>query len=140
VAGLRDRDLVDRAMVSTAQLRSIEVLRRLEPALRLAWAYPKVRRDWATTRWAAPGVLIALVYMRRQLPGLLARRLRRGLEVEEVWPYYRLASRRLVEVAKRHGIKVIAWTVDDLPTMRRLVDIGVDGICTNDPRLFEKLD
>jgi glycerophosphoryl diester phosphodiesterase len=37
-----------------------------------------------------------------------------------------------------HGVeaKVIAWTVDELDRMRQLAALGVDGICTNDPRLF----
>ena len=38
------------------------------------------------------------------------------------------------------GLELIAWTVDDLPEMRRLSALGVDGICTNDPRLFADLD
>jgi glycerophosphoryl diester phosphodiesterase len=31
---------------------------------------------------------------------------------------------------------VIAWTVDDAARIERLEALGVDGICTNDPRLF----
>ncbi len=37
------------------------------------------------------------------------------------------------------GVELIAWTVDDLAQMRDLARIGVDGICTNDPRLFSRL-
>jgi glycerophosphoryl diester phosphodiesterase len=139
LAALRERELVGRAMVSTAELASLAELRRLEPELRLGWGYPKVRRDWATTRWAAPAVAGAVLYLRRQLPWLLARKLRRGLEIDEIWPYHRLASRRLVEVAERHGLQVIPWTVDELEPMRRLAEIGVHGICSNDPRLFDRL-
>jgi glycerophosphoryl diester phosphodiesterase len=32
---------------------------------------------------------------------------------------------------------VIAWTVDDAERIERLSELGVDGICTNDPRLLE---
>jgi glycerophosphoryl diester phosphodiesterase len=34
-------------------------------------------------------------------------------------------------------VELIAWTVDDADRMRELLDMGVDGICSNDPRLFE---
>lgn len=139
VAALRERDLMGRAMVSTAELSSLAELKRLAPELRLGWGYPKVRRDWATTRWAAPAVAVAIVYLRRQLPGLLDRKLRGGLEIDEIWSYYRLTSRRLVEVAERHRLEVIAWTIDDLPSMRRLREMGIHGICSNDPRLFDRL-
>jgi glycerophosphoryl diester phosphodiesterase len=46
---------------------------------------------------------------------------------------------RLVRACHRHGLELIAWTVDDLSRMRALAALGVDGICTNDPRLFDRL-
>jgi glycerophosphoryl diester phosphodiesterase len=42
-----------------------------------------------------------------------------------------------VEVAHDLDLELIAWTVDDADRMRQLLEIGVDGICSNDPRLFE---
>jgi glycerophosphoryl diester phosphodiesterase len=37
-------------------------------------------------------------------------------------------------------VELIAWTVDDEPRMRRLTEMGVDGLVSNDPRLFQLLD
>ena len=31
---------------------------------------------------------------------------------------------------------MIAWTVDDRARIDELAELGVDGICTNDPRLL----
>jgi len=45
-------------------------------------------------------------------------------------------SRAAVERAHRLGAAVLAWTVDDEPTLRRVVTAGVDGVITNDPRIF----
>jgi glycerophosphoryl diester phosphodiesterase len=42
-----------------------------------------------------------------------------------------------VESARNIGVELIAWTVDDPERIRELLDLGVDGICSNDPRLFE---
>jgi glycerophosphoryl diester phosphodiesterase len=39
----------------------------------------------------------------------------------------------MVRHAHRNGIKVVPWTVDDLPTMQKLVDDGVDGIISDYP-------
>ncbi|WP_308042461.1 glycerophosphodiester phosphodiesterase family protein [Micromonospora sp. PLK6-60] len=49
-------------------------------------------------------------------------------------PGYRpYVTKELVAHAHRNGIKVIPWTVDDVPTMAKLIDDGVDGIITDYP-------
>jgi glycerophosphoryl diester phosphodiesterase len=47
-------------------------------------------------------------------------------------------TRRLVEVAHDHGVAVHVWTVNDATAMRSCLDLGVDGIMSDDPeRLLE---
>jgi glycerophosphoryl diester phosphodiesterase len=135
---LRDSDLLDRVMVSTMEISSVLRLREIEPALRLGWTYPKVTRDWNGKRWARPAVAAALALMRRRLPGLAADTIP-GLGVQALWVYWPLVTHRLIEAADTAGAEVIAWTVDDPGRMRALRALGVDGICTNDPRLFAEL-
>jgi len=53
--------------------------------------------------------------------------------------YTRLVDRRIVEDARRHGVAVHYWTVNDEATMRELVALGVDGIITDRPDLLEKV-
>ncbi|MDG4786382.1 glycerophosphodiester phosphodiesterase family protein [Micromonospora sp. WMMD1102] len=49
-------------------------------------------------------------------------------------PGYRpYVTREMVAHAHRFGIKVVPWTVDDVPTMAKLLDDGVDGIITDYP-------
>ena len=48
-----------------------------------------------------------------------------------------LAGRRLVETVHRAGGQVYVWTVDDAARIAALERMGVDGVITNDPRLFE---
>jgi glycerophosphoryl diester phosphodiesterase len=139
VEALRERDLLGRAMVSTMELSSLARFRELEPSLRRGWTYPKVRRDWASKRWARGPMLAALVAMRRRLPRLAAQQLPK-LGVEAMWVYHPLVSRRLALVTQAAGVHLIAWTVDDLPRMRKLVAIGATGLVSNDPRLFARLD
>jgi glycerophosphoryl diester phosphodiesterase len=138
VGALRDHDLLGRAMVSTMSRSSLARIGKVEPALRRGWTYPKVRRDWGSKRWAKPGVGAAVLYMRRRLPRLAAQELPR-LGVDSMWVYHLVASSRLAAVAHAAGVELIAWTVDDLARMRSLIEMGVDGICSNDPRLFAEL-
>jgi glycerophosphoryl diester phosphodiesterase len=139
VAALRERDLLAGwAMISTMELSTLARIRELEPGLRRGWTYPKVTRDWASKRWAKGPMLAALVAMRQRLPAIAARTLPE-LGVQSMWVYHPIVTRRLSRVAELAGIELIAWTVDDLPRMRKLVDLGVTGLCSNDPRLFAQL-
>jgi glycerophosphoryl diester phosphodiesterase len=138
VAAVRERDLLKRAMVSTMELSTLAKVGELEPALRRGWTYPKVTKDWASKRWAKAPMLAAMVWMRNRLPGLAARELPK-MGVEAMWVYHPLISPQLARITRLAKVELIAWTVDDLPRMNKLVAAGVDGICSNDPRLFANL-
>ena len=138
VDALRERGLSQRAMVSTMELYSLGKFLELAPELRRGWTYPKVTRDWNSTRWAKPAMPAALLAMRYRLPGLAAQQLPK-LGVEAMWVYHPLVSARLARICKLAGVELIAWTVDDVPRMRALIEAGVAGLCSNDPRLFAQL-
>ncbi len=52
---------------------------------------------------------------------------------EALHPYHRLITPHSIERAHRHGLRVSAWTVDDVTVARRLADWGVDVLITNEP-------
>jgi glycerophosphoryl diester phosphodiesterase len=133
---LSGRGLLDRAMVSTMEVESLIKLRKLEPELRLGWTYPKTRRDWTQYGWAGPALKAGLSAIRRRFPAILEKRGPR-LGVNAVWAYHPIITPRLVESARKIDVELMAWTVDDPDRIRELLNMGVDGICSNDPRLFE---
>ena len=45
----------------------------------------------------------------------------------------------LVERAHEAGLRLIVWTVNDQPTMHRLLDAGVDGVITDRPDLLREV-
>ena len=135
-AALRERGLTARAMVSTMEARSLAALAEIEPALERGLTLPKLSRDWSRIGWARPLVIAGSASLRaapagdRPPPGGRARRLGRlGLPPADHPPPGR--HRRTTT-----GVAVIAWTVDDRARIDELAELGVDGICTNDPRLF----
>jgi glycerophosphoryl diester phosphodiesterase len=133
---LRERSLVERAMASTMEIRSIEALKQLEPGLERGWTLPRVDRDWSSRRWARPLVIAGSASLRARLPRQIAARAPE-LGAWAVWVYHPLITRRLVDAAHGVRVAVIAWTVDEQVRIRELVALGVDGICSNDPRLLE---
>jgi glycerophosphoryl diester phosphodiesterase len=139
IAAVRERDLTERAMVSTMEIGSSLQIRELAPELRSGWTFPRATRAWDRRRWARPALIAALAAMRRRAPSIAAKRLPE-LGVSAMWVYHPLASDRLVAACRAADVLLIAWTVDDLARMRELVEHGVDGIVTNDPRLFAELE
>lgn len=43
----------------------------------------------------------------------------------------RIVDRKLVAAARRAGVEVHVWTIDDKRSMRELIALGVNGIVTN---------
>jgi len=52
-------------------------------------------------------------------------------------PHYSLVTTELLIQCKAKGIRVIPWTVNDLPTMLRLKEMGVHGIISDYPNLYK---
>lgn len=50
-------------------------------------------------------------------------------------PYFTAVTQELVDAAHDAGLAINTWTVDDPEEMRRLADLGVDAIITNDVAL-----
>ncbi len=136
VDALRERGLIERAMVSTMYVESLAAIAAIEPALRLGWTHPLVSRAWDRSLIARPVVLAAIASMRRRFPAE-ARRRAPEIGASAIWIYHQLASAELVEVTRDLGIELIAWTVDDAARVAELRDLGVSGICSNDPRLLQ---
>jgi glycerophosphoryl diester phosphodiesterase len=51
-------------------------------------------------------------------------------------PGWELVSKLLVEQCHEKNIKLVPWTVNDEPTMKMLINLGVDGLITDYPDRF----
>lgn len=88
-------------------------------------------------RGVSPDVRIAVLVSPRFPQGAVERA--RALGAEALNPERSLASRELLEAAHEEGMAVYVYTVDDRDEMRRLIDLGVDGLFTNHPRRMREL-
>jgi glycerophosphoryl diester phosphodiesterase len=135
---LRDHGLLERAMISSQFRSSLDLIRRAEPAIRLGWSVPRLRRDPFRSRATAIPALAALAAIRRALPTRAAGAIRSG-HCDALMAHWRLVTPRLVRSVQAAGGELYVWTVDELPRLRALERLGVTGVITNDPRLFAAL-
>jgi glycerophosphoryl diester phosphodiesterase len=133
---LRSFDLIPRTLISGMFTDSLGQIRAAEPALRLGWSVPRVRRDYTTDMLTAIPALAMLTGYRAMLPRRARNALREG-RFDAIMAHWRVVTRALVSAVAEGGGELYVWTVDDARMIQRLTAMGVDGIITNDPRLFE---
>jgi glycerophosphoryl diester phosphodiesterase len=135
VDALARHGLLERSLVTSTYLETMDRLGQIMPGIRRGWSIPRARRDYTKALYG-PLVLGALGVGRHVLPVYAARLLRAG-RIEAVMAHFLLASTRLVHAVHAEGGQVYVWTVDDERRIAALASMGVDGVITNDPRLFE---
>jgi glycerophosphoryl diester phosphodiesterase len=135
VSALERHGLVERSIACSFFPASLRELRRCEPALRTGISYPWDRRGLATRRAFAPFVQVGAATLRTALPHRIGR-LIRAAEAGSAMLHFAVLSAAVVERCHALGISVYAWTVDDEALLARVVATGVDGVITNDPRIF----
>ena len=135
VAALREHGLIERTIVSGMFTGALDEIRAVEPRLRLGWSVPRVRRDYTTDMLTAIPAFALLSGYRAALP----RRARTALlagRFDAIMAHWRVATPALLRAVREGGGQLFVWTVDDARAIERLTALGVDGIITNDPRLF----
>ncbi len=93
----------------------------------------------ARLRELRPSVRLAALVDPREPQRMLERA--EACRAEALNPHYGLVGPELIRDAHRAGLAVYPYTVDDRDQMKRLLDLGVDGLFTNRPdRMRELVD
>ncbi len=136
IDALRAHGLAERALISTMESESLRVVRKLAPDIRLGRSFPRVHRDYTkhpVYRFPAYGLIL---YWRRRLPGTIAAQIRAG-EIDALMVHWAFVTPRLCEAVLEAGGEIYVWTVDVATRIAALATLGVTGVITNDPRLFD---
>ncbi len=138
VADLERSGLAERSLLSCTYLKELIAIRKRAPQVRLGWSVPRARRDYTASPLTAAPALLALWVGRRILPAR-ARAVIEAGHVDALMAHWRLISPALPAAVAAAGGELYAWTVDDPAIISSLSALGVDGIITNDPRLFDSV-
>jgi glycerophosphoryl diester phosphodiesterase len=126
VAALARHGLEQRTVVSSFHTPSLRAVARQAPGIRIGLTYPEDRFSISRRPALWPVVALGLSAMRASVPYRLGRMVRAA----------GAGALMLQHRSHEHGIPVLAWTVDEPADLDRVVRAGVDGVITNDPRIF----
>jgi glycerophosphoryl diester phosphodiesterase len=134
-AALAHHALEPRTVVSSTHVQSLRAVARHGPSVRLGFTFPEDRLGVSRRPLLQPlvgrGLAAARTVVPRLLPGMVRRAGATTLMLQ-----HRLATRSTVARLRALGVAVVVWTVDEPAELERVVAAGVDGVITNDPRIF----
>ena len=106
----------DRTIIECFDLSAIEAMKRRTPSLKTAALFEPTLSN--------PSSLFSA-------HSLVARAVAAG--ADEIALHHRLANRRAIEAARKAGLRVVVWTIDDPAWITRSKEHGIDCLITNDP-------
>jgi glycerophosphoryl diester phosphodiesterase len=134
VEALRRHDLIERSFVSSFSLPILVAFAAAEPRLPRAFTYPEDRLGVTGSRVLGPATRPALAALRALLPRRLPRWLRiAGASAATL--NWAVVTPEAIEVCHHRGVAVYVWTVNEPALAISLVERGIDGIITDDPRI-----
>jgi glycerophosphoryl diester phosphodiesterase len=134
-AALRRHALERRTVVSSFHLASLHAVAREAPTVRIGFTYPEDRYGVSRRSVLRPVLRAGLVALRTAAPRFLPRLIRRA-GASALMLQHALVTPRSVASAHALGAPVLAWTVDEPADLERVLQAEVDGVITNDPRIF----
>jgi glycerophosphoryl diester phosphodiesterase len=135
VEALRRHALIDRCFVSSFSLPILAAFAAVEPRLPRAFTYPEDRLGLTGSRVLGPATRPALAALRALLPRRLPRWLR-AAGASAATLNWAVVTPEVIEVCHRRRVAVYAWTVNEPALANTLVESGIDGIISDDPRII----
>ena len=131
---IRRHGVGERAVVSTSFAVTVRRFARLAPELPRAIGYPRDRLGVSNLSWPRPIQRAGAAALRQAMP-IRIPVLLRWARANTLSLHHTLCSRAAVAIAHRLGAPVLAWTVNDPASVRRVTAAGVDGIVSDDPEM-----
>ena len=116
---MKKENLINTSIVSSFAFGELVKLKSLEPKIKL-------------------GLLLSTDLVRvRQIKRIILRAVKKNFYA--IHPNYIIADKEMVAFIHDNNLKVNVWTVNDKDVMKRLIEIGVDGIITDDISMANEL-
>jgi glycerophosphoryl diester phosphodiesterase len=133
---LRAEKFEDRVMVQSFDWRTLQLVQKLAPEIPTVYL--------TTQEGSAPTVSLdkASAWTAGFNPAVHGRSLPRTIKAAggSIWsPYFGDVTDALISESHALGLRVVVWTVNKPSDMKRLIEMGVDGIISDSPDLLRKV-
>jgi len=115
---LRKENLIQNSIVSCFMFDELVKLKKIEPKIKIGFLLPaELVRSQSIKR--------KIIKCERE--GFFA-----------IHPHFSTVDKEIVDFAHANGLKIYVWTVNDRSIMKDLIQLGVDGIITDDISLLHE--
>jgi len=111
---LKEEDLIESSIISSFQYKELLNIQKLEPKLKLATLEPIIT-GWSKN-WEYHSEILHKVIKNNYFA---------------IHPRQHLVNQELINHAHKNNIKVNIWTVNSKAAMKKFIQMGVDGIITD---------
>jgi len=116
---INDMNVFDRVCIASFNSKRLQNVRSLYPDLCISMGPNEVFKT----------LLASLNLYNGEIPGDC-------LQIPMSYYGIKIVSKRFVDFVHSRGLKIMIWTINDIKTFKYLIDLGVDGIITDKPKLL----
>ncbi len=116
---INDMNVFDRVCIASFSSKRLQKVRSLYPDLCISMGPNEVFKT----------LVASLNLFKGEIPGDC-------LQIPMSYYGIKIVSKRFVDFVHSRGLKIMIWTINDIETFKYLIDLGVDGIITDKPKLL----
>ena len=116
---INDMNVFDRVCIASFSSKRLQNVRSLYPDLCISMGPNEVFKT----------LVASLNLFKGEIPGDC-------LQIPMSYYGIKIVSKRFVDFVHSRGLKIMIWTINDIKTFKYLIDLGVDGIITDKPKLL----
>ena len=116
---INDMNVFDRVCIASFSSKRLQKVRSLYPDLCISMGPNEVFKT----------LVASLNLFKGEIPGDC-------LQIPMSYYGIKIVSKRFVDFVHSRGLKIMIWTINDIKTFKYLIDLGVDGIITDKPKLL----